>query len=131
MTLRQSNSIVRGRWLVLCAIALASAVAGGCNPIQTVDGTKIRRNLPVTKVPGKFGPPDIVGQSSAGSRRYYFLDGPPAEVWNAKDLETYYFYVDRGYKLVITDDRVRDSASISQEETDVILPMIHARRATR
>ncbi|HNB60063.1 MAG TPA: hypothetical protein PK308_07095 [Phycisphaerales bacterium] len=111
--------------------ALAGALLGGCNAIQTTDGTKIRRNMPVERVPGKFGPPDIVGQQTGEQRRYYFLDEPPADAWDAEDLRTFYYYTGRGYKLVITDGRVRSSESISTAEFDEILPRIRARREQR
>lgn len=115
------------------ALALCAAISTGCNGIRTNDGMSIRRNLPVEKIPGKYGQPDIIRQTrtEVGETRLFFHDEMPAEAWEGKDLVTEYYYVDRGYKLVITEDRVRDSESISNEETHEIMPLVHAQRAKR
>lgn len=115
--------------LVLLALLAAGLASTGCNAIYTTDGTKIRRNMPAERIPGKYGPPDIVGEARAGERRYYFLNEPPAEPWVDDDqtVTTSYFYLDRGYKLVITEGRVRSSESISAEELDTVLPLVKNR----
>lgn len=119
-----------------CALGLGVMLGGlgGCNSIQTVDGTKISRNLPATKVVGKYGPPDICADREAGQTRYYFIqDEPPAdpEVKIPKERQTAYYYMGRGYKLLINEGKVRGSDSITEQETDEILPLVHARRAER
>ena len=118
----------------VCVILTAGlGVSGGCRTIQTTDGTEIRRNLPVEKVPGKFGQPDLVRQrrgtgQGEGETRYYFNEQPPAEAWEGKDVETEYFYTGRGSKLIVTEGRVRETASIGEEECAEVLRRVRGRR---
>lgn len=121
---------------IAAALVLAAGVSGlgGCNSIQTVDGTKIRKNLPATRVVGKYGPPDICADRELGETRWYFIEDEPAPDPEAKippERQTAYYYVNRGYKLLINEGKVRGSDSITEQETDEILPRVHERKAKR
>ncbi len=122
--------------MALVAVLGLGAGLGGCNSIQTVDGTKIRKNLPASRVVGKYGPPDICAdrEGGAGDTRWYFIEDEPAPDPEAKippERQTAYYYMNRGYKLLITEGKVRGSDSITEQETDEILPRVHERRAER
>lgn len=126
MTTISTSSLSR----LFAAIGLAGSVclAGACATITTTDGTRLRRGLPERKLTDKIGQPDMIGQTQGGQTRYYFPGESPVEVWEEKDLVTNYYYLDRGYKISVTDERVRETDSISREELDAILPMVRSRR---
>jgi hypothetical protein len=122
-----------GAMALVAALGLGAGL-GGCNSIQTVDGTKIRKNLPATRVVGKYGPPDICADRELGETRWYFIEDEPAPDPEAKippERQTAYYYVNRGYKLLINEGKVRGSDSITEQETDEILPRVHERKAKR
>ncbi len=127
---KQASGI--GRWArlaVVLSVMSATGVIGACASITTTDGTWLRRGLPERKLTDKIGQPDVIGQTLGERTRYYFPGETPEEAWKDKGLVTNYYYLDRGYKITVTQERVRETDSITREELDAVLPMVRARRA--